>query len=386
MKKINYLFFSLLLLVLASSCKKEDPNNPANLPEILECGAFNQDRTLTNDPNKPIDYIVDCLIDIGNAKIVIEPGTVIVFNAGTGIAVEGAGYLNAVGTASAPIIMKGELDQKGIWRGIYVNSSSPLNELTHVHIDHAGGDSFNSNGDLGAVVVWAEARLKMHNSRITNSGSNGINATYNSITLDLKDNIFEDNIRYPLFISQFNIPQMDVNSSHDGNGEDFIAVESSSAGGNNVTIQKLDVPYLFKSSSFNDFTYNVNVEIEAGTRIEFENQTHLRINENGSLKAVGTSTEPIIFTGTDNVPGSWAGIHMYFTTSPLNELNNVLIEYAGQGSDNVALYLWANPRIKVENSTFKDIEGCAIYHGASNASNFTSNNITFDNVGTQFCD
>ncbi len=385
MKQIHFLALFSALIIFASSCKKDDHNNPANLPEILECGAFNQDRTLINDPNKPIDYIVDCILSINSAKITIEPGTVIVFNAGTGIALDGSGYLNAVGTDSNPIIFKGETPQKGIWRGIYIESSSPLNELNHVHIDGAGGSSFNSNGDLGAIIVWASSRLKLHNSKITNSSSNGLNASYQSSTLDLENNIYENNDRYPIFADKAYLPDMDKNSSHTGNGENFIALVNVSNNASNVFIQKLDVPYLFKTSSMNAFTYNVNVEIEAGTRIEFENQTYIRINENGSLKAVGSVNEPIVFTGFDGIPSSWRGIEMWHTTSPLNEFQHVMFEYAGQPSNNKALYLWANPRVLIHNSTFKDIEGCAIYSGGAGSSNLTQMNNNFINVGTETC-
>lgn len=387
MKKLHFFIFSLFILVLISSCKEEISDNPAHLPEVLGCNAFNEDRILKNDPAKPIDYIVDCLISISNARISIEPGTVIVFNAGTGITVDGAGHLNAVGTAANPIVFKGELPNKGTWRGLYIESSSPLNELTFVQIDGAGGDRFNSNGDLGAIVVWANARLKMHHSTITNSASNGINATYTGSNLDFLNNTFENNNNYPLLINKSYIDKLDKNSNHMGNGENFIGVlcgggEISSG----ITFKKLDVPYLIKSGSFNDFSINSNAVIEPGTRLEFENQTYLRINRNGSLKAIGTPVEPIIFTGFDKIAGSWTGIEIHFTTSPLNEFNNVIIEYAGQPSSNTALYLWANPRVKVENTTFKDIEGCAIYHGASNGSNFTQSNTTFINVGTEICE
>lgn len=80
-----------------------------------------------------------------------------------------------------------------------------------------------------------------------------------------------------------------------------------------------------------------DIIIEPGVIIEFENKAGIdveprsNISERGSLSAVGTEKDPIVFRGTQEGKGFWSGIRFYNTnaTYASNELTHVVIDGAG---------------------------------------------------------
>ena len=52
--------------------------------------------------------------------------------------------------------------------------------IEHAEISDAGSTAFNSNGDLGAIVIWAETSASITNTFFSNTVSKcAINAPYN---------------------------------------------------------------------------------------------------------------------------------------------------------------------------------------------------------------
>jgi hypothetical protein len=68
--------------------------------------------------------------------------------------------------------------------------------------------------------------------------------------------------------------------------------------------------------------------IEPGTVIQFGENAGLGVYDNGTIKAVGTVAEPIVFQGATSIDGFWRGIHIE-TRSINNQLENVQIKDAG---------------------------------------------------------
>lgn len=68
--------------------------------------------------------------------------------------------------------------------------------------------------------------------------------------------------------------------------------------------------------------------IEPGAIFQFEYQTGLRVRNSGSIAAVGTPRNPILFTGTERDRGWWDGIQVH-TMSSNNRMAHVTIEYGG---------------------------------------------------------
>lgn len=68
--------------------------------------------------------------------------------------------------------------------------------------------------------------------------------------------------------------------------------------------------------------------IEPGVVIQFEEGTGLGVYDTGTIKAVGTATEPIVLRGTAENTGWWRGVHIE-TQSGENQLEHLRIEDAG---------------------------------------------------------
>lgn len=75
------------------------------------------------------------------------------------------------------------------------------------------------------------------------------------------------------------------------------------------------------------------ITINAGVVIEFEDDAGLYVDD-GYLKAVGSSSSKVIFTGVNKVKGSWRGI--FFDSEKTNNiLEYAVVSYAGGNSFNV---------------------------------------------------
>ncbi|MGB4975382.1 MAG: hypothetical protein WBR35_01460 [Anaerolineae bacterium] len=95
--------------------------------------------------------------------------------------------------------------------------------------------------------------------------------------------------------------------------------------------------------------------VEPGVVVQFERLGRLDVA--GKLIAIGTSTEPIIFTGVIQSPGSWQGLTIegsLASPSAGSILSYVTVEYGGTGSSRSAnLYLDQYAEITIEHSTFR---------------------------------
>lgn len=97
-----------------------------------------------------------------------------------------------------------------------------------------------------------------------------------------------------------------------------------------------------------------DIIIDPGTVIHFADNAGINIPEGGSLKAVGTSLEPIIFSSPAKQKGSWRGIR-FESSNIKNQLEYVTIEYAGEGnfdsnSDKGGIIVSHHGRLDIKNS------------------------------------
>jgi hypothetical protein len=381
-----------LFFIFALGCKKkvEDPivvNNVA--PTALDCDHFSQNRILKKVENAAVDYVVSCVMDIVDADIVIEPGVVIEFKENAGIWLRGDGSLKMAGTSDSKITLTGVNKNIGSWRGILINSPSTVNEISHCEIKYAGGNSFNSNDDRGAIILWASAKLKLNNTLIEYSLAHGLNAIYGESQIVFSSNVFKNNTLAPVRIIPAYINFLDVATDYTGNLQNYVHVEVYTSGiSSDAAIRNLNVPYRvqLRGGVEKYIVISSNVTVAAGVTMEFANAAGILV-DGGSFNAVGTSTLPITFTGTTKSAGSWTGFTFRHTSSPLNEIAYATIEYAGGDVQQGAIYMFNSPRLSVNNTTIKDILNCAFYASANNPNpNLTTSALTFTNVaGGNFC-
>ncbi len=356
--------------------------------EEIDCStsslvAEGEARTLHNI-NNGVDYIINCVYPV-QGDLTIDPGVTIQFGTDAGIKVSTTGSLQVIGTPELPILLTGEDKTAGSWRGVFIDSNDSKNTLQYTQIEYAGGESFNSNGDLGAVIVWSDTRLKMTDSTIRHSAAYGFNASYGSDELTLKDNIITSS-KAPMLIEAA-YPTTISGGTYTGNETDAIVVVNDTIKGkHNWT--NLGVPYRIANRVV--VPAESELRIQPGVTLEFEDDGELTVDEGAqgsapSLIAVGTEQEPITFTAVNKVLGAWKGIR-FDTPSPLNEIAFATIAYASNSRREGAVYTWAGSVLNIHDVSFENIQRCAIYAGATNPNpNLSTSNLSYSNVTDELC-
>ncbi|TDS58148.1 hypothetical protein [Myroides indicus] len=368
----------------------KEPIVQTDPPIVLDCDYFNgEDRVLTDNPNAAVDYIITCVMTVRNADIKIEPGVVIEFEQDAGIEIDGfnttKASFSAIGTSDQPVIFRGKTKEKGYWRGLFFDSNSPLNKLSYVHVQDAGGKQFNSNGDLGAVITYSGSSLVLENSFISNSKTNGFQADYGGINLTLKNNVFTNN-NVPVQITPQLIDAVNNTNDYKGNTKDYVVIKPYTQTINTPsTWHKINVPYEVLSTSVKGIGVNSLLTIEPGVVIEFGAGTFLKIEENGGgLKAVGTTNDPIILTGTSKVSKAWRGINIESKHSE-NEIAFAEFHYSGLDAPTGNIWLWYESLLNIHDVKFKNINGCGINYRLlgtpGDANLIIGSNITVNNEG-----
>jgi hypothetical protein len=385
MKTTNLMALVLMTLVFASACKKKDDINSE--PITLKCDAFksnNPDKiTKLEDRGTGIDYIIDCK-SVVEIDLVIDPGVTIAFSTGAGLEIATMGSINATGTGSKMIEFTGVNKVKGAWLGVLSYSDDVKNRLQFCKIDYAGGGSFNSNGDLGNLILWADTYMRIENTTISNGAAYGINAVYQNYNVEI-NNCTITGCDMP-FYGDANIAHKISGGTFTGNTTDVIRLRSDAGNrkiSTNQTWTNLGVPY--RISTHKLIIRMATLTIQPGVTVEFENGSGIKIGDEDSstLIAVGTSSNPITFTGVTKAAGAWSNISFDFTKSPLNEISHAIIEYAGSAGSYGAIYMWAKPVVKVTNVEFKNLGACALYAAPSGSNpndNLVENNNTTTNV------
>jgi len=147
-----------------------------------------------------------------------------------------------------------------------------------------------------------------------------------------------------------------------GNSGTEMEIDSCTILANDITVDTT-----LEDSCYN-VVGNINVPsatlltIKEGTTLFFQEGTQLKVN--GALRAVGefatledngsikTPSKPIRFTAVHPINGYWDGIYIYDSNDPRNELNNIIIEYAG-GNNVAALNVDGTSRLNIKNSTIQ---------------------------------
>lgn len=386
MLKIKILAFCSLV-VFATSCSSDDPvEPPVNIDPIqLDCDYFNQDRILVDNPDAPVDYIVSCVSQV-RGSLLIEPGVVIAFTPDSGLAFqETVSSLQAIGTANKPIVFTGTQPSPGSWRGIFMESGNPTNIMEHVTVTYGGGQAFNSNGDRGNIIVYADGALTLKNCTISNSQTSGLNAIYRNTSLTLQNNSFTGNAN-PLLINTVYATQTSATDDYSGNALDRVLLYNYSVEFENVSIwKKINVPYRVLNTGISAVNARGELTIEPGVTIEMSPGTEINIRDTGGLKMVGNAANPITIKGVSNTPGSWVGIKID-GTNPMNEIAFATISNAGEdpSTNKGAIDLWYNAKLSVHDTQFKDLASCGVYGrllgGQTSNPNYSSYNLTFTNT------
>lgn len=305
-------------------------------PQALDCSAFAGDLVLHDDPERPVDYVLECRANVGGA-LSIEAGTVIELGPDAGISVTDTGSIEAVGTDCDPVVLRGTSSTPGGWLGLQIDSGSPVNRLEHVRVEGAGGGQLDSNGDLGSVLVTAQSQLTLRDTAIADGAARGLHLGYPEISLTLEgSNVISGHADSPVWVGAYLVPAMDPAALQivDNPGGDIVHVWVSEIGDGERAWPRMDVPYRIGSRDeiFKDVIVSEgqSLLLEDGTQILMEPDTGIEVS-GGSLLATG-----VTLVGADPTPGSWKGIYLLDPNEgeATHELHGVEIAHAGGGQFN----------------------------------------------------
>ncbi|MBN9615172.1 MAG: hypothetical protein BGO25_15140 [Acidobacteriales bacterium 59-55] len=327
-------FFAIALLIAPPHAARRTPPPCHTLTDAQ----FRQPLILT----EPC-YIINTFASV-SAPLTINPGTTISFGEDSALSFENGGFINAVGTADKPIVLRGREHAPGYWTGLRIGSNSPRNHLSYVTVEDAGQ---KGSSDEGAVQVGVGARLSIDHTTIRNAASVGLNVLQRGTLSHFEANHFEgDNI--PLSIKAGDAAALDAATTFANNAHNYVLIHFNDAEiEEDATWHALAVPYRLEGTP----EIKAHLTIEPGARLEFHEGFGINVNENGSLTAEGTATHPITFTGGEEAPGFWDGIY-FQSKSPKNILRNTVIKYAGTkgGLANAAVALAPGAAATVQSS------------------------------------
>ena len=332
--------------------------------EIDLCGTIDSNETLS--PNYSRVYVINsCTVDVpSGVTLTIEPGTVIKGDGGSGgcevenictLSVEGS--LDAVGTPTEPIVFTSINDNSvggdtgtgspaaGNWSGIAVSESGSIDlEDTDVSYASTGVDA-DTTGP--AVFKSDEFASSVYEAVLIAAAATPV------VEHDSSTGLAQD--QTPAFVVDSSSLDLDDigGNSVTGSGVQAVGLSGTVATSSTLTDQPgaaWDIGGFSSSDGRLDIPSGVTMTIAAGTVIkgdggsggcEVENICTLSVE--GSLDAVGTPTEPIVFTSiNDNsvggdtgtgspAAGNWSGIAV--SESGSIDLEDTDVSYASTGVD-----------------------------------------------------
>lgn len=360
----------LFMSVFISACRRE-----SNLTQTISCNDINSD-VVWKDQGDGVDYVVDCVIGV-NAKLTIEPGVVIQFKNNAGLLIENSGALVAAGTSTNPIVLKGDVDVAGVWKGLFIRSNNVQNELSYCKVSNGGSGSFDGNSTkLSNIRLALSSKLKITNCTISKSAKDGLFADgldgdeLNPIS-SFSNNTFTENLNYPISVLGASANALDQASTYSANTNNKILLRGGHLYGTHVW-KKLTVPYLVESIvSVGYYTDNGNLTIQPGVTVLFAADAGLCTGNysTGSWMAItGTAIDRITLTGETAAPGAWKGI-AFQSTSPNNTISYLDISYGGSSAytgasserANILAGAYSGGSFSIANSTISNSAAYGIY-------------------------
>lgn len=340
---------SYVARLVVSDGDDDDADEASITVEIPKLGDISSNTTLANIIEDPAeaDYLLEGVADI-RAQLTIEPGVNILCASGSRLDVETGGTIVSVGTETDSIKFIGENPSHGYWDGINIGSASASNEFGYTAIRYAG------SGGYAGIYVHSTGQVKIHNTLLGSSSTYGITAQNGARLPGFAANVFRNNTQAAVQIPSNLIGSLDTNSDYLGDGTGFVSVSSRDV----ITTQTwpaINAPYRIDGTT----DIMAEVTIQAGAVLEFTQNSRMDVETGGSLIAVGTATDSIIFSGVQPTSGFWDGLAIS-SNNPNNELKFVKVMHGGSGGY-ANLYLYSPGQVKISNSTYAESSTTGIY-------------------------
>ena len=379
--------------------KKADLTEEADLPEptTVEGGECDKPKKLTGLEQHTVlsakgggCFLIDETLRLkgDDKKLAIEPGVTLKFAENAGLVVRKAA-IEAKGTADKPIVLTGQRETPGFWKGIVVRESDrPGNVLEHVEITYAGSDSTFDGVEPAALMFddyHGKSAFAIRNSTISHAEGHGLYVEANT-DLEFANNTLTDNQAGAARVAPAAIGELDAETTYAGNDHDRVTVGGGTVKDHEATWPGIDVPYevldtiRVRKDSF--------ITIEPGATFTFAENKGM-VFRRSRLKAVGKKDAPIRWTGTREVEGFWGGIVLRQTDSIDNKLEFVEVSYAGaddtfDGVQPAAVMFddyHGKSSFAVHKSTFSHSAGYGLYIEEKTDLDFAQNTMTKNKKG-----
>ncbi|HJX53024.1 MAG TPA: hypothetical protein VJ801_09695, partial [Polyangia bacterium] len=280
-------------------------------------------------------YIVSGGLTVAaGATLTVEPGVTVQFD-GYWLTVDGT--LIAVGTAAAPIVIKGLSDTPGYWDGITIEGDSG-------NINTGSRLAYVTLSDGKPNLTLFYAHVTVANSVISNSSSDGIYGEQAGVA-DVSATSFTGNQGYGLSFDDGSVDPALASITMSGNGTNAIRLGGGTIAASR-TWKNVGVPYQIEGG----FTVaaGATLTVEPGVTVQFDGHW---LTVDGTLMAVGTAAAPIVFKGLSDTPGYWDGISIQGDPGNINTGSRLEYVTVSDGRPNLDLYF---ARVTVANSVISN--------------------------------
>ncbi|MCA9191786.1 MAG: hypothetical protein KDB03_08490 [Planctomycetales bacterium] len=347
-----------------------------------------------------------------SATLTILAGNVIKIPTG-GIVNALSGTLKALGTAAQPVIFTSLTDDTaggdsnnddsatgpypGSWESIYL--TGPGNVLQHTEVRYAGDTDGNGTGggqtpsiQINQTSLEPELQTTLSDVSIRSGYSNGINVLKGNPHLS---NVHaQDNLGVAFYFELVTDPIVSGLTAS-GNKGDAIFVQAGNLTSDRTWNYGTLPVVLTGTLTIN----NSQFTIMPGTVVKVPIGGYIH-SQTGTLKALGTATQPIIITsylddtvgGDSNAdasastpyPGTWESIYLQ---GPGNILENVEVRYSGDtdgngtgGGQTPSIQIYHESSVPAEQTRLSNVR---IKSGYSNALNVLAGNPILENIHVQ---
>jgi len=374
------------LLVLASeptgaiqaASLEPRPLRATNVP----CGILSTDTTWTLAGSPYVLQPVtgyNSLTVAANVTLTIEPGVVVqAGSVSTGLIIEG--HLEAVGTEAQPIVFTSQADSgPGEWLGLTFDGGT--GNLRHTIVRHTGRRIYTCPGGVNSAAISV---VNVQTGTVTLADSQVLNSAYydnsdhglcvKDSRVVVSDTLFSgigDNasqLEYPIYIGG---PTSEVRLSGlhlEGNIYNRVMLLEGALTGHDFTLAaqpEMEGYELYTGADGGDFVVpaGITMTVEPGVTVLNNWDINRTLVVRGHLEAVGTETQPILFSSHENsAPYQWKGLAFDGGTGTLS---HTIVRYAGRGCYGCGAYDGAGIRainvqageVRIEASQVMSITG-----------------------------
>ena len=385
------LFVGLLASLMCFRCSKKkgvEPE-PAITGPTTHSGWITQDETWYTAGNP---HIIEgtVYVDGGfNPTLTIESGVIVEFKPGGSLVIgepygQQAGTLIANGTGEKPIKFTSYEDSPypGAWGWIMFGSARGQYSVLNNCIIEYGGFL---GGFFGVPTIYAICNsISITNCTIREGIGGGV-WLGEVESLIFEKNKITENYSYPISLSSIESAfKFTKDNDFSGNTENRIWVADSQYVGSSGILPNMGLSYEIGFV----YVYDHSLTIDPGCKLLFRERgelsvAHVLVTDSGSVVAIGTPEQPIVFTSASSSPqpGDWEGIHFY-EASANSILKYCVIEYGG------LWFPYANIDITrtsptITNNIIRNSKGWGIYirSGSPVIADNTFSNNPYGNIG-----